>query len=209
MEVKFILGNTNLTNETYKEQAKYGDIVILPVHENINEGKTYYFFKWAYHKLKNVQSNAMVFKADMDTFLCYERFAPVIEKIDDDSLAYMGRMNYRELCGEAWWCPPRNCSGFDTKTGCWVYMSGGIYAVSLKLLRKIMAVPQEPNGYEDLTTAGWIRNSSLGGVVDIMHHDNGELWCHGSTELWYDSRASTDCQSILHDYDKIGNCTKR
>jgi len=119
----------------------------------------------------------------------------------------MGRMNTRDLCGEAWWCPPKDCTAFGDD-GCWIYMSGGIYAMSLRLLRKIMSVKQEPIGHEDLTTAGWIRNMSLGTQIDVMHHLNGELWCHGSTSLWYDERAIDDCQSILHEYDEIGNCTK-
>merc|ERR1719273_1397615 len=117
-------------------------------------------------------------------------------------------MNTHDLCGDAWWCPPRNCTSFERNDGCWIYMSGGIYALSLKLLRKIMSVPQEPIGYEDLTVAGWIRNTSLANVVDVLHHPNGELWCHGSTSLWHDYQAGTDCQRILQKYQKIGNCTK-
>jgi len=74
MEVKFILGNTNITDSVHEEAQKYGDIVILPVHENINEGKTYYYFKWVYYKLKHLDSSAMIFKADQDTFLCYELY---------------------------------------------------------------------------------------------------------------------------------------
>jgi len=197
--VKFVIGNNQIDNRVLDEQFKYHDIIVLPVAENINEAKTYYYFKYVLRELRDQGSNALIFKADHDTFFCAPVILPMLMKISHDSMAYIGRINTREMCGNTEWCPPAGCTAFGEN--CWIYMSGGIYGLSITLLRETMSKEQEKQGVEDLTVASWIRHAGLASLVETHGHQNGEYWCHGEagTRLWMNPKALNQCRTLLEE----------
>jgi len=198
--VKFIIGNNQIDNRVIDERFQNHDIVVLPIAENVNEAKTYYYFKYVLRELRDQGSNALIFKADHDTFFCAPVMLPMLEKISQDSMAYIGRINTREICGNTEWCPPAGCTAFSDD--CWIYMSGGIYGLSITLLREILyGKEQEKQGVEDLTVANWIIHAGITSLVETHGHQNGEYWCHGDagTRLWMHPKALSQCDTLLQE----------
>jgi len=206
--VKFVIGNNDVTDAVRMEQYRHEDIIILPVAENINEAKTYYYFKHLIRELRDHGPNAIIFKADHDTFICVDKLLRMLEHIPETSMAYIGRVNTRGLCGNTAWCPPEGC--VDFRGNCWVYMSGGIYGVSLPLARAMMAVSQVKEGIEDLTVAQWIRRAGLSNLVELSPHENGKYWCHSDEgkNLWFSPRAGTECLNLLRETAQRRLCDK-
>ena len=97
-----------------------------------------------------------------------------------EPMYYLGRRNSRSMCGNLDYCPPSDCHDFSHN--CWVYMSGGWYALSLKfakwsILNRSYAASHSV-GYEDLTVGTWISHYSP--EASVVHAVNGQFFCHSS-----------------------------
>ena len=70
-------------------------------------------------------------------------------------------------------CPSIHCNNFEFHffKQCWIYMRGGIYGLSIDLLRFIFLNDQ---GIEKK----WIKNTNLYENIDVIHRENGMIWCH-------------------------------
>lgn len=157
------------------------DIEILNINENINEGKTYYWFRQAVNELKNkkiLHPKSGIVKMDIDTVVNWTKFTDTFFSQLSPNY-YIGRVNTHEWCGGYAHCPPAHCKTFDHS--CWVYMSGGWYALSLSLASQLIldcTYPEKNSiGYEDLMVGQWIFNCKTN--ISLHHVDNGNFFCHG------------------------------
>ena len=139
------------------------DVMRLNIHKNMDEGKTFYWFRTAEQLLKiNAKYHPLngIVKMDTDTAVNWTKFSvDVFSQVE--SPYYIGRTNLHAKCGGAPYCPPTGCSDFTDE--CWIYMSGGWYALSLEtvetLTTKCSYSMQNINGYEDLVVGQWIKNA--------------------------------------------------
>jgi hypothetical protein len=69
------------------ENNTYGDLVILNVTENMNEGKAYYHWKWIGEHLDTTQYD-YVAKADDDAFIHFQNLALNLRPLPRDHLYY-------------------------------------------------------------------------------------------------------------------------
>eukprot|EP01084_Bolivina_argentea_P009566 17851_1 len=211
----FVIGEKNATGSLLNESKFYQDIAFLDIKENMNEGKTYEWFKSAHvnmNKNKNNYQQIMVFKADTDTFLCLNQFVKDLLNITSNMKSkymYYGRINTYAKCGGFWHpriCPPKSCTNFSTER-CWIYMSGGIYGLSLPLINAIFSDHEDlkiqKNGMEDLLVGHWIKQTNVSKQVQIIHRDNGILWCHQNRNLWDTNDYIQTCQNKTTE-----SCTK-
>lgn len=157
------------------------DIVNLDINENLNEGKTYYWFEQAVNELKNksyIHPKSGIVKMDIDTVVNWTKF---IDTWFSQLLPnyYFGRVNTHEWCGGYAHCPPAHCKTFKNK--CWIYMSGGWYALGLGLASQLVLdckySKENAIGYEDLMVGQWILNCNAN--ASVQHVDNGNFFCHG------------------------------
>lgn len=70
-----------------REQALYGDIVMLDEPENMNNGKTINFFRWATRAFPGA---SFVAKQDDDTFAIPANLVSVLSEHNPESLVYFG-----------------------------------------------------------------------------------------------------------------------
>jgi hypothetical protein len=173
----FVVGNSQF------EDQGHGEALRLPIHENIDEGKTFQYFQAAIdwfssHNVPYHPLNGIV-KMDTDTAVDWPAFSSrILPRLEP--MYYLGRSNSRSVCGNLHHCPPSDCHDFSD--GCWVYMSGGWYALSLDLAKAIILncsySASHTLGYEDLTVGTWISHCSYS--VRVFHVDNGDFFCHSS-----------------------------
>jgi hypothetical protein len=173
----FVLGNTQFANENFS------DFLRLPIHENMDEGKTFQYFVAAinWFSNQNVPYHPLsgIVKMDTDTAVDWLAFSNgVLPRLEP--MYYLGRRNSRKICGNLLHCPPSDC--LDFSNGCWVYMSGGWYALSFDLAKRSILncsyAASHSMGYEDLTVGTWISHCSS--AARVFHVDNGEFFCHSS-----------------------------
>lgn len=151
--------------------------VRLPIHENINDGKTYHWFK---HAHAGVQSGTyaadVVFKMDSDTSVDWGALCRDV-RAQPTPHFYMGRVN-TDKCNPLYAdCPDTRCRSFDGD--CWIYMSGGFYGLSRSALADVMAHPYTHAhivGTEDVVTGMWVKRAAP--TVRVVDRDNGDVWCH-------------------------------
>ncbi|CAE6473063.1 unnamed protein product [Rhizoctonia solani] len=175
--VRFIVGapSPSVERKLGLENELYGDIVILPIRENMNEGKTYAYFSWAYeHALvpppHHTSSNINV----TDTQTMFPRHDPssrtfsnwvkpdFVVKADDDSFVMLAELEarlrieyYRTLTEAPTW-DPLVYWGYLIKD---YFMGGELYALSWPLVSFVAAskvVKTMTVGYEDQQVAKWI-----------------------------------------------------
>ena len=174
----FVLGESALLAEESRS-----DILRLRIHENMDEGKTFQFFREAvefftrfnipYHPLNGIV------KMDTDTAVDWLAFAHrVFPRLRP--MYYLGRRNSRELCGNLPHCPPSHCRDFTSD--CWIYMSGGWYALSFDLARSAILnctfAESHTVGYEDMLVGMWIAHCAVNPTVSVV--ENGDFFCHSS-----------------------------
>jgi hypothetical protein len=159
----------------YPSNDNTGDVVVGNFSENMNDGKTFEWLRYAATFHTDVH---IVLKIDTDTSIKWSRLqehmlmAPSLQ-------FYIGRVNSRDVCGNTVYCPPDACH--DMKGRCWVYMSGGFYGMSLIMASRISTCTyalQHKSGYEDLMCGRWIKhciNTADYNVINVM---NGDAWCH-------------------------------
>lgn len=171
------------------EMQQYGDIVQMSFAENVNDGKTFEWFKYALEKSKETEYDA-IFKMDTDTIV---RWCPLSSLVKENlgSPFYLGRRNTFDICGGFLHCPPKNCIRFTR--ACWVYMSGGFYGVSVDVLEKIFKsnyTYRHSTGIEDLTFGKWIWKAAED--TKIVSVENGKLWCHSAFKSHWSSNMSIE-----------------
>ncbi|KAJ4455066.1 hypothetical protein PAPYR_10040 [Paratrimastix pyriformis] len=119
-------------NIAAKDEARvYGDILLLPIPENGQNGKVYNLFKYVYENMPGRYD--MVFKADDDTYMQLDRVVAELEGKEPLGIYY----GYRYLD----------------------YMAGWLAGVSWDLVKFIATDPRIPSmivGHEDLLMGKWL-----------------------------------------------------
>jgi hypothetical protein len=167
------------------------DVVVLNIFENLDEGKTFHWFEFAvkylavfeqYHKLNGIV------KMDIDCAVNWNEFTKNIF-VKLKPYYYFGRVNDFVICGGGSHCPPSSCQDFSGD--CWIYMSGGWYALSYDLTNHLVFNCKYPSqniiGFEDLMVGKWIKNCFNDTFVYSVK--NGDFFCHDN---------SITNQDILH-----------
>ena len=70
--VKFVLCSPRLTSNLQNEQDAHRDLIVLPIKENMNDGKTLDYFSTVVRQPFNV---SFVFKVDIDEFVHADNLA--------------------------------------------------------------------------------------------------------------------------------------
>lgn len=173
-------------------QFSYSNLVVGNFKENIDEGKTYEWFKWA-SKISKSRGTDYIFKMDTDTIINWCRLSEFLQSHDvrfgrypHERYVYIGRLNDWGACGKFEHCPPPECQSFSNS--CWIYMSGGFYGLSHSLLNRILESRYTHSniiGPEDLLVGRWISKLSMPEKIHIFNVPNGDLWCHSlNKEIW-------------------------
>ncbi|KZO98768.1 glycosyltransferase family 31 protein [Calocera viscosa TUFC12733] len=157
VEFKFILGRENATQvkatrAVRLEQEAYGDVVLLDTDENMDDGKTFAFFRWA-AQLREGDRPRFVMKADSDTFLVLPNVLASFSTLTCAQNVYWG--TFWGSCGA---CYP-------------LYMRGLAYALSWPLvawLGKAQLGWNDTAGIEDIRTAGWFTSLPREEVVQVV-----------------------------------------
>ncbi|KAJ1305282.1 hypothetical protein OPQ81_000307 [Rhizoctonia solani] len=175
--VRFIIGTPSPSVERMirLENELYGDIVVLPVRENMNEGKTHAYFSWAHERaLVPPPRHNSGFEANTtDTPTIFPRHDPSLStsdwvkpdyvvKADDDSFIMLAelearlRIEYSKARVEAPGWDPLVYWGYLIKD---YFMGGELYALSWPLVSFVATssvVKTMTIGYEDQQVAKWI-----------------------------------------------------
>lgn len=174
----FVLGHSHEKHRFSKSRFVY----MLKMHENMNEGKTYYWFKKAVQIFKNQNIpyhhlNGII-KMDTDCVANWTYFdEQIINSLPQNY--YIGKVIHNEECGSYSYCPPLSCNNFFPKW-CWVYMQGGFYGLSLNVAQHLMHcrfANSHKAGHEDLLVGTWI-NHCFKSNVHLKSIEPGRLYCH-------------------------------
>ena len=93
VEVRFVVGSPKNEEEELRiatEQRKHGDIVVLDMEENLDDGKTYHYFKW----VAEHTASPFVLKTDDDVYLHLPNMVERIQMLSETygtSGVYFGR----------------------------------------------------------------------------------------------------------------------
>eukprot|EP01103_Thecamoeba_quadrilineata_P017547 TRINITY_DN6285_c0_g1_i1.p1 TRINITY_DN6285_c0_g1~~TRINITY_DN6285_c0_g1_i1.p1 ORF type:complete len:300 (-),score=17.86 TRINITY_DN6285_c0_g1_i1:192-1091(-) len=169
VDVYFILGQS-LNGDEYaevdKEKREKGDIIILPTHENMNEGKSLAFFQYV---AENFPDYTWVAKGDMDSFFRLPLLYDTLKQLPKKML-YGGRIVDFIVCGQGGHCPRG-----------WIYMQGSFYILSMDLVQWIgdknnQVTINNAYGHEDLQTGYWLHE----GKFDLAYYffEEGHLYIH-------------------------------
>ncbi|KAI8920585.1 hypothetical protein BC831DRAFT_90481 [Entophlyctis helioformis] len=130
------------------EQAQYGDIIMLDMEENMNDGKTYMLFKTIYQRAMGGRGRTYdyVFKSDDDTFVHYANMVPFLDGLTANATvrgknAYIGHLLPKE-------------NRFPLHA-----FSGMIYGLSWDLVEWLSTAPVPKSdiiGHEDRMTGIWL-----------------------------------------------------
>ena len=163
-----------------KSSVNGHDVVRGNFKENLNDGKTFEWFKWAVawfgkHR-PNADPRSMIIKFDCDTAVKWSRLDKLVPTFN--SSVYFGLL---ADCGSGPWCPPHRCFKEQAKFAgdCWIYMSGGFYGLSLGVARQVMNCSFPANnkvGHEDLTVGRWIKNCNVS--VQVYSVEMNRIFCH-------------------------------
>jgi hypothetical protein len=112
--------------------------VKLNVPENMNEGKSPAWFRWA-----AAHSDAdYVFKMDLDTAVCPEGILGIVREAHARGADYIGHIHTLASCGGYPHCPRPG--------GWWTYMSGAFYGLSRRAYTQLPPASSNDTGYEDI-----------------------------------------------------------
>lgn len=163
VDYRFIMGyeSSGVSRLMQLENRTYGDIVILNIKENMNNGKTHAYFTWA---LLELPCYKMYFKGDDDFSVNMCQLHSSISNITDLNV-YWGYhvvrqfdpLIFHDYLG-AWWYNHR----LDT-SWYWIaynrYMAGMCYGVGREILVKlIQSHYTEVWGPEDMRMGFWMHN---------------------------------------------------
>lgn len=195
LKLFFVMGYTQNINLSK-------DVVVLDIHENLNDGKTFAWFEYAYKMFSNYSLGG-VFKSDTDCFVNWTKFSIELVPYLKEPEFYIGNVNDgADLSTSEWYMQYQTNYEYEKKicryysdyffhkeknffmkienfTNCWTWMSGGFYGVSFHVLSKIMAcnyVHDKKKGHEDVMTSVWVLKCAPSST--ILHFLNGHVWCH-------------------------------
>ncbi|CAG8465127.1 23247_t:CDS:2 [Cetraspora pellucida] len=135
--IKFILGlpKDEYMDNLEEESKMYGDIVILNITENMNEGKTFEYFSWfAKHREDNY-----IHKSDDDTFIHLIHYYRDLQDLPREHVYYGNALGYVH--------------------GTYTFMGGAGYTLSRDLVVDIVGsqwVNLYSKGYEDWLVGEWV-----------------------------------------------------
>jgi len=218
--VRFVIGENS--TELWDEHQKYGDILVLNIQENMDEGKTFDWFHAATRQNDLSPPPDLIAKMDTDVLLFVPEFAKDVASLPKHDLVYWGRKNDWETCwGWKWpWCPPKTCTDFagvhceDSPKGrlceeCWIYMSGGMYMLSFRMARLLddcEACKAWRKYTEDMAMGhslnATLREHNLVEHAKLFHRENGDLFLHN------DQLKGQNALLIVHEYFKFGTIPK-
>ncbi|CAE6437474.1 unnamed protein product [Rhizoctonia solani] len=145
------------------ENEIYNDIIVLPIKENMNDGKSFRYFEWAYHHalvpppagLPELNNRTVVLAPHDPTTTNRGWVQPdYVLKVDDDSFVMLGEIEARLRV------TPRSMTywGYVVKKR---FMGGESYALSFDLVQYIATSPlvrSQIKGEEDQVTARWMKS---------------------------------------------------
>lgn len=162
IDFKFVIARskTPVWNElVHIENKIYGDMMVLNMEENMNEGKTFEYFKTAgrlypYHY-------RYVMKADDDTFINFAALIPYLESLPETG-TYFGKRFYLPQYEVA-------------------YMQGMAYGLSADLVQNMVSADYEiAKGWEDFEMGKWAQNYTLhfasDEAGDYYHQPQHDSW---------------------------------
>ncbi|CAE6443023.1 unnamed protein product [Rhizoctonia solani] len=144
------------------ENDIYNDIIVLPIKENMNDGKSFRYFEWAYHNalvpppagLPELNNRTVVLAPHDPTATARGWVQPdYVLKVDDDSFVMLGELEARLRV------TPRSMTywGYVVKKK---FMGGESYALSFDLVQYVATSPHvraQIRGEEDQVTARWMK----------------------------------------------------
>ncbi|EUC55697.1 sugar porter (SP) family MFS transporter [Rhizoctonia solani AG-3 Rhs1AP] len=144
------------------ENDIYNDIIVLPIKENMNDGKSFRYFEWAYHHalvpppagLPELNNRTVVLAPHDPTTTNRGWVQPdYVLKVDDDSFVMLGEIEARLRV------TPRSLTywGYVVKKK---FMGGESYALSFDLVQYVATsthVRAQIRGEEDQVTARWMK----------------------------------------------------
>ncbi|CAG8450267.1 5785_t:CDS:2 [Acaulospora morrowiae] len=172
--IRFILGlpkDEHNKDKMEEESKMYGDIVILNITENVDDGKTFEYFKWF---AKHREDNYFV-KLDDDAFIHLIHYYRELQDLPRQR-AYYGAVYYGK--------GPDDDRAFSS-------MGGAGYTLSRDLIIDIVGsdwVISNVNGYEDRLVGDWI--------CYVAREKNYFVHYVGFTTTWKPMR-----QIPFHDFD--------
>ncbi|CAI2178897.1 17792_t:CDS:2 [Funneliformis geosporum] len=150
VDFKFILGippqdeyTPELKSQLTIENSTYGDLIMLNIEENMNNGKAYYYWKWV-AGYSDTQYNYVV-KADDDAFIHFQNLALNLRPLPRNNLYYGLESPDRFIFGE-------------------------LEVLSLNNARMIASSPfnqTEWNGNEDRFLGYWLMNHANSTLIRI------------------------------------------
>ncbi len=143
VDFKFIIGtpppykwySDKLMSQLILENDTYGDIIILDVIENMNDGKAYYFWKWVGDHFSSLQYDYVV-KTDDDVFIHFQNLALNLRPLSRNYLYY----------------------GYNSNNE---FIVGILVVLSIDQVHMIASFPfhrDEWSGPEDIMLGSWLRN---------------------------------------------------
>jgi hypothetical protein len=144
--------------------------------ENMNDGKTREWFRWAASVFPYSQ---WILKVDTDVTINWHDLGTILSDTKRE-MRYLGIINDSARCGGGDLCPPVGC--MSQEGSCWIYMSGGFYGVSTQLAQVLGGCSyyqQHDKGHEDVrfgqAVKHCIHNTSALWIVNVPV---GQAWCH-------------------------------
>jgi hypothetical protein len=144
------------------EQAQHNDLLILSCQENMNEGKTLFFFRQV--SIKYAPHHVYV-KVDDDTFVNLPDLVSTIRDLRPHAKPlYYGR-----------------AAGYSHKN----FRVGWCYALSASVLAAVPDPPRNITGHEDRVAQAWVREAQARGLkVNEVHDKEGLYMYEHSPRKW-------------------------
>ncbi|RIB23613.1 Glycosyltransferase Family 31 protein [Gigaspora rosea] len=170
VDFKFILGKSNDKDlsQLISENDTYGDIIILDIKENMNNGKAYYYWQWVGLNI-NTSEYDYAAKTDDDSFVHFQNMALNLRPLPRDYLYYGHIFQYKNMS----------------------FARGLLQVLSINYAHVFTSIQfnkKEWNGPEDMQLGLWLdkyTNSTLNQFNEdcLMFHDprvpiNRPIWRH-------------------------------
>lgn len=159
VDIRFVVGQPRADDTIFDswlqwEQDKEGDLIILDCEENMNDGKTWFYYKTVYEKcqLNNDTKYSHVMKVDDDSFINFPSLLKFIEEKVTQRFEFFGR----KVCLLDQEKDQNAVCDKELKT----FMHGGAYGITAELL-DVLVTSEIPikvgvHGAEDIRTAAWL-----------------------------------------------------
>lgn len=170
--VYFVMGEipNDMRPRIDQENGTYGDLLELPIPENMNNGKSFAWFRFSSTHFPTAR---FIGKGDMDTFVRVEALVAAISRIPPNTQGVYGGVLIDHIyCGYSTLCA----------RGGWIYMQGGLYFMTQDLARWLGApnntiVEKNMEGAEDKHIGKSIHDSKLR-VLYMVEPRSSAAWTH-------------------------------